>query len=235
MIKDYTISIIIVTYNAEKFLQNCLDSIYIQAYPFIEIIVMDGGSTDGTVEILRGNSDKLAFWKSEKDTGIYDAMNKALAHVQGEWIYFIGADDTLTPDFSALAEELQDPQMIYYGSVNKAGKKYLGHLAPYHQAKTGINHQAIIYPSEIFSENRYDTNYKISADHVLNMQFNRHARYSFEFRDFIIANFNNTGISSFQKDTLFESRKSKLILQNFGLKIYLRFQFKKFKAMLFRN
>lgn len=235
MKKGQIISIILVTYNAEEFLQRCLDCIYIQAYQSIEIVVMDGASTDGTVEILRKNASKLAFWKSEKDHGIYDAMNKALEHTRGQWIYFIGADDMLTPAFSTFAEQLKNPESIYYGSVYKAGKKYLGRLTPYHQAKTGINHQAIIYPAQIFSANRFDLKFKISADHVFNMGFNRHEQYHFEFRDFIIAIFNDTGISSLQKDYIFESQKSRLILQYFGLAIYLRFQFKRFKATLFKS
>ncbi|WP_159467825.1 glycosyltransferase family 2 protein [Dyadobacter sp. 3J3] len=230
MVHDQVLSIILVTYNAEEFLQRCLDSIYIQEYPHIEIIVMDGASTDGTVDIIQENSDKLAFWKSEKDNGIYDAMNKALDLARGQWIYFIGADDILTPAFSKFAEELKEPDRIYYGSVLKAGKKYLGQLSPYHQAKTGINHQAIIYPAQVFYCYRYDMKYKISADHVFNMHLNRHEKYHFEFRDFTIAIFNDSGISSLQKDSLFESRKSGLILQHFGLLIYMRFQFKRLKA-----
>src|ERR1700730_11011275 len=97
------ISIIIVTYNAENTLQRCLDSIYIQAYPEIEIIVIDGNSTDNTVEILKRNSSRIAFWKSEPDEGIYDAMNKAIKHITGKWVYFLGADDELFSDFSKLA------------------------------------------------------------------------------------------------------------------------------------
>lgn len=225
------ISIIIVTRNAEKFLQRCLDSIYIQEYPGIEIIVMDGASTDATPAILRANSDKLTFWKSEKDNGIYDAMNKALGYVQGQWVYFIGADDILTPAFSDFAKELKDPGRIYYGSVQKSGRKYLGKLSPYKQAKIGINHQAIIYPAKIFSLYKYDTSYKISADHVLNMWCNKNQDYQFEFRDFDIAIFNDTGISSLQKDLFFEKQKSRLILQYFGLPIYLRFQFRILKGL----
>ena len=231
MSRPQLISIILVTRNAEKFLQRCLDSIYIQAYPGIEIIVMDGASTDCTPAILQANSDKLAFWKSEKDDGIYDAMNKALGHVQGQWVYFIGADDILTPAFSDFARELKGPGHIYYGSVQKSGKKYLGELSLYKQAKIGINHQAIIYPVEIFSLYQYDTSYEISADHVLNMWCNKNQDYRFEFRDFDIAIFNDTGISSLQKDLVFEKQKSRLILQYFGLAIYLRFQFRILKGM----
>jgi glycosyltransferase involved in cell wall biosynthesis len=231
-LENQLISIILVTFNADAYLQRCLDSIYAQSYPRIEIIVMDGASTDNTLSILQQNAGRLAFWKSEKDNGIYDAMNKALDHVQGEWVYFIGADDVLTPDFSMLARELKDPHLIYYGNVIKSGKKYLGELSPYRQAKTGINHQAIIYPVLFFDKRRYDTRYVISADHVLNMGCNSMKDYRFTFRDYDIAVFNDTGISSLQKDIVFEKEKSRLILQYFGLSIYLRFQFKKIKERM---
>lgn len=227
------ISVILVTYNAQKFLQRCLDSIYDQHYPHIEVIVMDGGSTDGTPAVLQRNDDKLAFWKSEKDDGIYEAMNKALDHANGQWIYFIGADDILTPEFSRMADELTNPQAIYYGSVLKAGRKYLGEMAAYQQAKTGINHQAIVYPASVFSVRRYDTRYRISADHVFNMQCHSDKHYHFTFRDFNIAIFNDTGISSLQKDCVFENEKAGLILKHFGPAIYLRFLFKRLKELLF--
>lgn len=233
MANNQLISIVIVTRNAAKYLQRCLDSIFLQKYPCIEIVLMDGASTDETISIIEKNADSIAFWKSEKDNGIYDAMNKALDAIKGNWVYFLGADDILTPDFSLFAEELTDPSCIYYVSVQKSGKKYLGKLSPYQQAKTGINHQAIIYPAKLFSVNRYDTTYPISADHVLNMQFNKKENFKFEFKDFVVAIFNDSGISSVQKDRIFEQRKGRLILKYFGLKIFLRFQFKMLKAMMF--
>ncbi|OJV14852.1 MAG: glycosyltransferase [Dyadobacter sp. 50-39] len=229
------ISVILVTCNAEKYLQRCLDSIYSQSYPHIEVVVMDGGSTDGTTRILQSNAGKLAFWKSEQDGGIYEAMNKALDHTQGQWIYFIGADDVLTPAFSQMAAALTDPQAIYYGSVRKAGRQYLGKMTPYMQAKTGINHQAIIYPAGVFTSRRYNTRYRISADHVFNMQFHSDNAYKFTFRDFDIAIFNDTGISSLQKDAVFEKEKAGLILKYFGPAIYMRFLFKRLKERLSRR
>ncbi|KAA8484636.1 glycosyltransferase involved in cell wall biosynthesis [Arcticibacter tournemirensis] len=226
------ISVILVTYNVEKLLQNCLNSIFRQEYPSLETIVIDGASTDGTIDILKANSSRIKFWKSEKDSGIYDAMNKALDHISGEWVYFIGADDELTPDFSALAYELKDASAIYYGSVLKDGKKYLGQLSPYHHAKTGINHQAMFYPVSVFRKYKFDTTYPISADHILNMWCWKDKDFRFEFRDYIIAIFNHTGVSSLKKDLLFEKRKANLILKNYGVAIWLRFLFKKLKARL---
>jgi glycosyltransferase involved in cell wall biosynthesis len=230
MNRSLLISIILVTRNAEKYLQRCLDSIFQQRYPFIEIIVMDGLSTDGTVGILHENSEKIAFWKSEADTGIYDAMNKALDLVGGSFVYFIGADDQLTPEFSDLVAELNDPQTIYYGSVWKEDQKYLGEVSAYRHAKTGINHQAMIYPASVFEKYRFDVKYKISADHILNMWCWKDPDYRFEFRDYVIAVFNHTGISSLQRDLTFEKEKAALIRANYGIIIWLRFLFKRLKA-----
>jgi glycosyltransferase involved in cell wall biosynthesis len=224
------ISIIIVTYNAAADLQTCLNSIYRQRYPSIEIIIMDGGSNDGTVDILKANADKIAFWKSEKDDGIYDAMNKALEFVTGEWVYFLGADDELLDAFSDLAYALKAPSTIYYGSVYREGIKYLGRVDAYKHAKTTICHQAIIYPAKVFKKYKFDTQFRISADHVLNMWCWKDKDFNFEFVDHIVAIFNHTGVSSTKKDKEFEKQKADLIRRHYSTDVWLRFLFKEFKA-----
>jgi glycosyltransferase involved in cell wall biosynthesis len=86
------ISVIIATRNAAGTLSACLESIRAQAMPDMEVIVADGASSDGTLDILRANEDLLE-WRSEPDSGIYAAWNKALDWAGGEWICFLGADD----------------------------------------------------------------------------------------------------------------------------------------------
>lgn len=93
-----TISIIIATYNAAKTIQNCLASILIQKNDLIEIIIIDGNSQDGTQALIDLHIDKIDYFVSEKDAGIYDAWNKGIRKTKGEWILFIGADDALEPD-----------------------------------------------------------------------------------------------------------------------------------------
>lgn len=93
------ITIITSTYNAEQDLHWTIDSIRAQKYPNIQWIVADGGSKDSTVDILKKNEDIIDVWFSESDKGIYDAWNKALKHVKGEWIQFIGAGDELANEF----------------------------------------------------------------------------------------------------------------------------------------
>lgn len=89
------ISVIVAVYNGAKTLQRCIDSVSGQTYLNKELIIIDGGSTDGTIEIIKSNQDQISYWKSEPDNGIYHAWNKALGHTTGDWICFLGSDDYL--------------------------------------------------------------------------------------------------------------------------------------------
>lgn len=92
------ITVITSTFNAAKHLPNTVQSIREQGYDKIEWVVIDGGSTDGTLDILRQSEDVIDHWISEPDHGIYDAWNKGLRLARGEWILFLGADDQILPD-----------------------------------------------------------------------------------------------------------------------------------------
>lgn len=92
------VSIIIAVYNAEKYLEASIQSVLSQTYTNVELILIDGGSTDGSVAIIERYSSVVAYWISERDVGIYDAWNKGLAIAKGEWIAFVGSDDLLYPD-----------------------------------------------------------------------------------------------------------------------------------------
>lgn len=101
MHKDTEISLIIATFNSEKTIDSTLDSIIRQEYSNFELIILDGNSTDSTVELLKLYKDKFEakgipyIWMSENDSGIYDAWNKGLKLAQGNWVSFIGSDDCL--------------------------------------------------------------------------------------------------------------------------------------------
>jgi len=226
-----TASVVIVTYNAAATLQTCLDSIYSQTYPAIEIVVIDGASTDGTVAILQANNNLIHYWRSEPDAGIYDAMNKSIKYLTGHWVYFLGADDELFKGFSGLAQELKQPDTVYYGRVISEGIPTFP-VSAYAFAKIGICHQAMIYPKSVFEKHRFDTRYNISADYALNIQLFQSAEYHFEFKDYLVANFNDTGVSSLNTDTAFEQDRSAMVYKYFGLKIWLRFLFWRLKNRL---
>lgn len=226
------VSVVIVTYNAENTIAACLQSIHDQSCKEIEIIVIDGASTDSTIKILRENDSGITYWKSERDNGIYDAMNKALAHISTDRVIFLGADDLLLPDFSKMLTELHDPATIYYANVMYKGARHSGYTTPYHQAKLGIFHQCILYPAAVFRKYRYNLKYKIAADYALNMQLHKDTGFKFEYKDYTIAYYNDTGISAIAKDLPFEADKSSMIYHNYGIKIWLRYTFRILRARL---
>src|SRR3984885_5071370 len=91
------VSVITAVFNGHEHIAACIESVLRQDYPNVEHIILDGGSTDDTVMILRHYDDQIAFWKSEPDKGVYDAWNKGLEVASGEWIAFLGADDIYLP------------------------------------------------------------------------------------------------------------------------------------------
>jgi glycosyltransferase involved in cell wall biosynthesis len=112
------VSIVTAVFNGQQHLAKCLDSVLYQDYPNIEHLVTDGGSTDGTLDVLRDYDDQIAYWKSEPDNGVYDAWNKSLIEARGEWICFLGSDDEFLPGaisaYMALAET--HPEAEYLSS-----------------------------------------------------------------------------------------------------------------------
>ena len=236
----FLISIIIATFNAGENLSACLDSIANQSVKGIEIVVVDGGSTDQTISILKEFVHPGLSWITEPDKGIFDALNKGIERARGRWLYFLGSDDKLLPGFSEMASRLQSADTVYYG-IPKAyylkGKRpdYIllgGKFSRYKMAKYCLNHQVIIYPAAVFLKYFYQLKYSVLADYVLNIQVWGDADFKKKFIPLEIALYNMTGNSSQKKDPLLGEDKPKIIKKNMGLFIYWRWRFKYFKKKL---
>lgn len=167
------ISVVTVVYNDVDAIEPTILSVLGQTYPQVEYIVMDGGSTDGTVEKVQQYRDKISYFRSGRDKGIYDAMNKSLMHVHGEWVIFMNAGDCFASDqvvgeiFSAAARYAA--HAVIYGD---AVIQYNGYATVFQRApvsdiwkSTPFIHQAAFIRTSVMVTLGYDTRFKIGADH----------------------------------------------------------------------
>ena len=122
------ISVITVVYNNVSEIRDTIESFFSQSWEEKELIVIDGGSTDGTTNIIREYASRLAFWCSEPDDGIYDAMNKGINHATGDWINILNSgdvfcsSDSLKQTIEAATDTKAD--IIYGNAIEDDGNKY---------------------------------------------------------------------------------------------------------------
>ncbi|QJD95325.1 glycosyltransferase [Mucilaginibacter robiniae] len=223
------VSIIIVTFNASKYLDECLQSIFKQSFTDYELIIKDGSSTDGTLAILEKYQQQITYWESSPDQGIYDAMNQAVKLTRGRWIYFLGADDRLLEGFSTMCQQLQQPDTLYYGNCMSDKGLLGGQYSAYKIAKYAICQQALFYPKVVFQKYQYHTQYHVYADYALNLQCWGDKAIIKNYFPISVAWYTLTGYSAVAQDNLFKQHKPLLIKQSMGWLMYLRFLYKRRK------
>ena len=197
------ISIVTVCYNSAKFLEEAINSVVIQDYPNIEYIVVDGGSTDGTVAIIQRNEQYIEKWISEPDGGIYDAMNKGIDMASGDYIAFLNSDDWYNEGvISHIAGDIRQKKApIFCYEANRVGKNtsvlYRGKRKADDIRFQMIHcHQGVFAERSLFEKyERFNMNYKMAADYewLLRMYNNG---VNIEYMDFVVVNFRLGGVSS---------------------------------------
>ncbi len=223
------ISIIIVTYNADKYIKDCIESIISQIFNNIDLIIIDGGSTDQTLEIIKTYDKHISYWQSEPDKGIYEAMNKAVKFARGQWVLFLGADDRLLDGFSRLAEKLEDKNTLYYGDCIVDEQPLGGEFSAYKLAKMNICHQTLFYPAQVFSKYNYPVNYPVFADYALNIQCWGDLSIKRKYFPYPITSYNPNGFSAITEDNLFKQNKPQWIKKYLGRIVYFRYLIRKWK------
>lgn len=167
------ISIITIVYNNVTGIKRTIESITNQTYPNIEFIVIDGGSSDGTVEFIRDNIDKISFWISEKDEGIADAFNKGLAHVTGDLVFFLNSGDTFIDSKvvnNVVNKWLENQVDILFYKVQVTDKIYIPSNEYKDDEKSiwkmaDIPHQGAFIKSNLFKNiGIFNINYQIRMD-----------------------------------------------------------------------
>jgi len=214
-----TISIIVATYNSEKTLEKCLDSIINQKNSSIELIIIDGGSTDQTLEILSRYNKNIDCLISEIDDGIYDAWNKGIKVANGKWMMFVGSDDELRPGCIDSYQEqiIEDTNYDYISGrimlVNQQGDELREFGQPYDWGvfRTIMNlaHVSALHNRRLYDKyGYYDTSYKICGDYELLLR--PKGELKVKFIDKLLANMAIGGVSYGSFAALEETRKAKL-------------------------
>lgn len=195
------ISVITVVYNDVTNIETTIKSILNQIDVSLELIIIDGGSTDGTLDIISKYSDSVDIFISEKDNGIYDAMNKGIEYVTGEWVIFMNSGDTFVTNktLSSLnLDKLQNADIVYGSSyyIYQWGRILIRPAVPLKFTKTlPFVHQSVLVKSSLMKKNKFDCKYKVCAD--LNFFFSVYNLGAiFQYIDIPISNYKVGGYSS---------------------------------------
>ena len=206
-------TIIIPCFNAGLLLSGALESIE-RWGGSCEVIVVDGGSSDETSQIVKKFSKQVTHFVSEPDSGIYDAMNKGVRLAQGRFFYFLGADDRLAVSLKSIEPIIQDVNTIYYGRVRlqPSGRLLGGYSSRTRLLFRNISHQAIFYPCGVFNRHFYEPLIQVCADHALNLELAFDTHYCWQYiPDCIVADFAEGGVSSKIWDASFEKFRRNFI------------------------
>ncbi|MFT4304766.1 MAG: glycosyltransferase family 2 protein [Candidatus Woesearchaeota archaeon] len=195
------ISIITVVFNNKKGLERTIKSVINQTYKCYEFIIIDGGSTDGTLDVIKKYSKHITTWVSEKDKGIYDAMNKGIKFAKGEYVYFLNSGDFFCNDsvldkvYNIITKYKYD---LYCGNVRVLYDKFdrimTGSLQSLKKGQIPP-HQATFAKSSYLKKNLFDIRYKSSGDLDFYCKAYKN-NLSFHFFNIIVAYMPSGGMSS---------------------------------------
>lgn len=236
------ISVITPVFNASDTLEECISSVANQNYPNLEHWFIDGLSTDGSPDIIEKYAKEFSHIKfiSEKDEGIYNAMNKGIDLATGEWLYFLGADDVLKAGI--LTEMIPCLSLCFdflYGDVIFKYSRILfkGDVAERKNFETvAIPHQGVFTRKSVFSLlGKYETKYRIYADTVFHIRVMGDARIKKMYVDKCVAVFDETGRSSFSIDSKFLHEKPKLLKKYMNVEINRENYYKSVSKYIFNE
>ncbi|MGV3765458.1 MAG: glycosyltransferase family 2 protein [Chitinophagaceae bacterium] len=170
------VSIVTIVYNGEEFVEQTIKSVLAQTYPYIEYIIIDGGSKDGTVEIIKKYNNHLAYWVSEPDKGISDAFNKGIQRATGEIVGLINADDWYHPQAVEKVVAQMGTNDVVYGDLAmiKQGQvdfTLIGNHQMLMDSMT-VNHPTVFARKSLYAKwGTYNIKYKCAMDYDVMLRF----------------------------------------------------------------
>jgi len=213
------LSIITINYNNKAGLQRTIDSVICQTCKDFEWIVIDGGSTDGSKQLIEQYQSHFAYWCSEPDNGVYHAMNKGITHAKGEYLLFLNSGDALYDDnvLQNVDDVHSSADIITGQAVRMDTNELLRHydknllMQLYHDT---LNHQATLIKRDLFKDTCYDENLKIVSDWKFWLEAILWKKASVDVVDVIVTKQDMTGISggSFSQNSVLQQSERKKVL-----------------------
>jgi len=219
------VSVITAVYNGGATLERAITSVVSQVCARMEFIIVDGGYTDCSIDLLRKYENSIDYWISEDDKGIYDALNKGIALATGEWLYFLGADDALADVnvLNAIFSQQYDSKFLYGDVVyGNTGRIYGGGFTKRMLTKENICQQGIFYHVDLFKIlGNFDLKYPLLADWVFNMRAFALSGTKPTHLNVIVAEYSLAGASNRIIDVAFAKDRFALINKYLGFSYYL--------------
>jgi glycosyltransferase involved in cell wall biosynthesis len=219
------ISIVTVCYNAEEFIERTILSVIQQKYSNIEYIIIDGGSKDKTLEIIKKYENQVDFWMSEPDHGVFDAMNKGILNATGVWVNFMNAGDTFLSDdvLDSLPFAQSEGTAVLYGNrvVDYQTLTFPFPLKSIEYGMIPACHQAMFFNKKLIGKELYHSlKFSLFEEYGLVAKLFK-SGYKFEYSDTNIVNYLSGGISN---SISWEARKAKYyyLIKYFGVKGFLK-------------
>jgi len=205
MNESLLVSVITVVYNGEKHLQQTIESVFSQTYKNIEYIIIDGGSNDGTIELIKANEEHIDYWISEPDKGLYDAMNKGISKAKGELIGMINSDDWYELDAVEIVVNAylkNTTKRIFHADrydIYPDGKKKVFAFNPsiikFKYFAMTYNHPSMFVSSKVYDDYKYNTNLKVYSDYQFALTSFLKNKDQFVYIKKTIVNFRLGGVS----------------------------------------
>ena len=193
-------SIITINYNNKEGLEHTIKSVINQTFKDFEYIIIDGGSTDGSVDIIKQYADNINYWVSEKDKGVYNAMNKGVAQAKGDYLVFMNSGDCFhSPDVLDALKEYQEDIIcgkVLKGNAQKPSGPKRTTITLVDLMRGSLPHQAMFIKRELMVKHPYDEKYKILSDWKFCIESLVFDNCSFRNSDVIVADYDTSGIST---------------------------------------
>ena len=216
-------SIITINYNNAVGLLKTIESVFSQTWTDFEYLIIDGNSTDTSVEIIEEYQNRIKYWISEPDTGVFQAMNKGIAKATGDYLLFLNSGDVLN-GITALGDFISHKDFegdIIYGDYQfeKGEKIYPDKLTPLFFLRTSLPHQSTFFKREVFdSMGMYDENYKIAADRGFYIKCFLSNLFVFKHIQYPITIYDLNGISNNNDLYYVKTKEDELIFkEHFGI------------------